>query len=78
MRGRIQTMQRNDAAEPEWIIVRGIIRTSTERRRRRAWVRLEPDDYDRALRAHGQGLDVRVAGTLTRTELRPTEYFRVI
>ena len=82
MTGKIKAMERDDPNEPGWVVVQGIIQTAEGRHRRQAWVRLRPDDYDRALRAHGQGLEVRMAGTLTRTgrrtELEPTEYFRVI
>lgn len=83
MRGRIQSMHRDDPHQPGWIVVRGQITTGRgQGLRRQVWVPLEPDDYDRALRAHGQGLEVRVAGVLTRTghrtELRPTEFFRVV
>jgi hypothetical protein len=83
MRGRIQGLNREDPSQPGWVVVRGRITTQRgESFRRQVWVPLERDDYDRALRAHGQGLDVRIVGTLTRTgrrtELRPTELFRVI
>lgn len=82
MRGRIQTMHRDDPHRAGWVVVRGRITAGGRSFRRQVWVPLEPDDYDRALRAHGQGLEVRIAGVLTRTghrsELRPTELFRVV
>lgn len=75
-------MARDHPNDQGWVVVRGTLTVKGISRRRQVWVPLDPDDYDRALRAHGQGLEVRIAGTLTRTgrraELKPTEYFRVL
>lgn len=85
LQGRVDAMQRDTPTGLGWVTVRGVLLTGggTAKERARVWVPLEPDDYDRALRAHGQGLNVRVAGTLTRTsrrtELDPsTGFFRVL
>ncbi len=59
-----------DRARPDeqgWVVVRGVLTVRDVSRNRQVWVPLDPDDYDRALRAHGQGLEVRVSGSLTRT-----------
>ncbi|WP_285565932.1 hypothetical protein [Actinoallomurus iriomotensis] len=82
IRGKIQSLHREEPTDAAWVVVRGTITAGGERYRRQVWVPLERDDYDRALRANGQGLEVRVAGIMTRTgvrtELRPTELFRVL
>jgi hypothetical protein len=82
MRGKVRAMERNDPRDQGWVVVRGTLTTGNTSRQRQVWVPLDAGDYDRALRAHGQGLDVRLAGTLTRTgrraELNPTDYFRVL
>jgi hypothetical protein len=81
MHGRIQAMRRGDPRESGWVVVHGRLHTSGGTRYRQAWVRLGPDDYERALRAHGQDLGVHVVGLLTRTgrrsEFEPDSYFRV-
>jgi hypothetical protein len=80
--GKIQAMERSNPDDRGWVAVRGTLQAADGGRNRRVWVPLNPEDYDRALRAHAQGLEVRIAGILTRTgrraELEPTEYFRVI
>lgn len=80
--GRVHSLERADPREPGWIVVQGELTVRGVSRNRRVWISLQPDDYDRALRAHGQGLRVRAAGTLTRTgrraELTASEYFRVL
>lgn len=82
MRGRVRAMDRNHPEEQGWVVVRGVLTVRGTSRNRQVWVPLGPDDYDRALRAHGQGLDVRISGSLTRTgrraELKPDGYFRVL
>ncbi|MEV0402983.1 hypothetical protein [Actinoallomurus sp. NPDC050550] len=81
MRGKIKSLHREDPNEAGWVVVQGTITAGGMSYRRQVWVPLGRDDYDRALRANGQGLEVRVAGIMTRTghrtELRPTELFRV-
>ncbi|MFA1541659.1 hypothetical protein [Actinomadura monticuli] len=82
IRGRVRTMERARPDEQGWVVVRGVLTVRDVSRNRQVWVPLDPDDYDRALRAHGQGLEVRVSGSLTRTgrraELKPDGYFRVL
>ncbi|MFF4242675.1 hypothetical protein ACFYYL_43000 [Actinomadura geliboluensis] len=82
IRGRVRAMDRDHPEEQGWVVIRGLLTTKGASRNRQVWVPLSPDDYDRALRAHGQGLEVRVSGSLTRTgrraELRPDGYFRVL
>lgn len=82
MRGRVRAMDREHPDRQGWVIVRGILTVRGISRNRQVWVPLGPDDYDRALRAHGQGLEVRVSGPLTRTgrraELKPDGHFRVL
>jgi len=82
MRGRVRAMDRSHPEEQGWVVVRGILTVRGTSVNRQVWVPLGRDDYDRALRAHGQGLEVRISGSLTRTgrraELRPDDYFRVL
>jgi hypothetical protein len=82
MRGRVRTMERDHPREQGWVVVRGLLTVRGISMNRQVWVPLSPDDYDRALRAHGQGLEVRISGSLTRTgrraELKPDGFFRVL
>ncbi|GAA0366009.1 hypothetical protein [Actinoallomurus spadix] len=82
LHGRIQGLRREGPDQPGWAVVRGQVSTKRGDLQRQVWVELPSDDYDRALRAHGQGLEVRAAGALRRTgrrtELRPVSLFRVL
>jgi hypothetical protein len=75
-------MDRDRPDEQGWVVVRGVLTVRDVSRNRQVWVPLGPDDYDRALRAHGQRLQVRVSGSLTRTgrhvELKPDDYFPIL
>ena len=81
MRGKIKSLHSEDPNESGEVVVQETITAWGMSYRRQVWVPLERDDYDRALRTNDQGLEVRVAGTMTRTghppKLRPTELFRV-
>jgi hypothetical protein len=83
IQGNVRAMERDRPDAQGWIVVRGTLSVrGVVSKNRQVWVPLSSDDYDRALRAHGQGLQLRVAGRLTRTglrtELAPSELFRVL
>lgn len=82
LHGRIQGLRREGPDQPGWAVVRGRISTRRGDLQRQVWVQVPADDYDRALRAHGQGLEIRAAGTLRRsgrrTELQSLTLFRVL
>ncbi|MEV5748345.1 hypothetical protein AB0L00_11040 [Actinoallomurus sp. NPDC052308] len=80
--GLIQGLRREGPDQPGWAVVRGSVSSKRGDLQRQVWVELPADDYDRALRAHGQGLHVRAAGVLRRTgrrtELTSLTLFRVL
>jgi hypothetical protein len=82
LHGHIQGLRREGPDQPGWAVVRGQVSTKRGDLQRQVWVQLPADDYDRALRAHGQGLEVRASGVLRRsgrrTELQQIELFRVL
>jgi hypothetical protein len=82
LHGLIQGLRREGPDQPGWTVVRGRVSTKRGDLQRQVWVELPADDYDRALRAHGQGLEVRAAGALRRTgrrtELKSLNLFRVL
>ncbi len=82
MRGKIASLDRLNPEDQGWAVVKGVLTSDDSSRVRKVWVPLRPSQYDMALRANGQGLEVRLAGVLTRTgrrtELSPSELFRVL
>jgi hypothetical protein len=64
LRGRIERLEREHGQEKGRIVVRGEFVSDPMRKQRQATIMLSSDDYEQALRVHGEGRPVEVHGML--------------